>query len=107
MNNRASVTVWLFAVLVASTGCGKVSLDLNNVLPSQPSVIRMSGAAEFVSGSQQGEKTINNYTVDVSAGAVFSKLESTTPNGYKVYSTVQGAMISEDKAKEAAIQAAR
>jgi hypothetical protein len=93
--------------LLAATGCGKVSLDLSNVLPGQLVPVKMSGGAEFVSASQQGEKTLGNYTVDVSAGAVFSKLESTTPGGYKVYATVQGAMISEEKAKEAAINAAR
>lgn len=94
--------------LLAATGCGKVSLDMDNVAPSLPvPSIKLSKAAEFVAASRQNDKSINGYVVNTSAGAVVSKLEVTTPNGFKVYSTVQGSLISEEKQVAEATAAAK
>lgn len=55
-----------------------------------------SQGAEIVSGSTQYRLTNNNYKVSASAGNVYDKLQGTTSNGYKVYITVQGQMLSEE-----------
>jgi len=54
-------------------------------------------AAEIVSGSSQYRLTQNNYQVSASAGNVYDKLNGTTSNGYQVYITVQGQMLSEEQ----------
>ena len=84
--------------LAAATACGKVSLDMSSTDPEKLPV-RLSKGAEFVAAAQRGEKSIGGYSVDTSVGSVYSKLEATTPSGYKVYSTVQGHIISDEKSK--------
>lgn len=92
----------LSLLFLSATGCGKMALNLDNVLPSIGDVFKMSNGAEFVAASQKGEKTTGKYTVDTSTGASYGNLVATTPNGYKIYSTVQGQMTSETlQAKDA------
>jgi len=93
---RLSKLILVIAAMLLTTACGKVSLNLNNVLPgSVATLLGMSASAEFVSSSAQGEKTIDSYTVNSSSGAPLSQLISTTPNGYTFYTTVQGVEISD------------
>jgi len=81
----------------ATTGC---SLDssltgLESIVDFFP--LDKVSQAEIVSGSTQYRLTANNYKVSASAGSVYDRLSGETANGYKVYLTVQGQMISGDQ----------
>lgn len=57
-------------------------------------------SSEFVSGSNQMQNTlINNYKVISSVGSYNKELYSKTPNGYGVFTSVQGTLISLDEVK--------
>lgn len=88
--------------LLFATGCGQVSLDFD--LPSLRDLFSMSNGAEFVAASQKGEKTSNLYVVDTSTGSTFGNLVATTPNGYKIYSSVEGQITSETVQQQQAEQ---
>jgi hypothetical protein len=59
---------------------------------------KASPGSEFVSSSSQYQTTIpGNYKVQQSTGTFNSKVSQTSsPSGYKVYYSVQGAIISEE-----------
>lgn len=80
-------------LLLTATGCGRV--DLNFDLPSLGDWFSMSNGAEFVAASQKAEVTQNQYVIDTSTGSTFGSLVATTPNGYKIYSSVEGQITSE------------
>lgn len=62
--------------------------------PSSPLFDKITGA-EFVSGSSQYERTLlRNYSNISSAGSITKEIQSTTPRGYKAFSSVQGTLIS-------------
>jgi hypothetical protein len=86
----------LIVLSLANTGC---SLDsaLFGVNPVPSLVYQKTQGAEIVSGSTQYRLTANNYLVSASAGSVYDKINGTTSNGYKVYLTVQGQMLSEEE----------
>ena len=94
---RRSFVLLSLVTLFASVGCGRVQLSLDDLAEVKPDPLKLSKGAEFVAAAQTGEKTINGYEVDSSVGSVFSQLEAKTPNGYKVYSTVQGHIVSDGK----------
>jgi len=48
----------------------------------------------FVSSSIQNEKTASGYKVQSSTGDFSDKIEETTTQGYKVYISVQGNIVS-------------
>lgn len=53
--------------------------------------------SEFVSASTQYQTTANGYKVQQTTGAFTSKMRQTSsPSGYKVYYSVQGAVISDE-----------
>lgn len=96
----------LIAILLfVATGCGKVDLEIN--LPSFGEWFSLSNGAEFVAASQKSVTTPvepdgqggfkGGYIVNASLGAPFGELESvtTTDGGYKVYSSVEGQIVSE------------
>jgi len=87
----------LSALVAALSGCGKVSLDLDNLTAPSLPFLKLNEGAEFVASSQQGQQTYKGYTVDTSAGSSFGGIQSTTLNGYKVYTSMQGQLISEDE----------
>lgn len=87
----------LLVLGTALTGCGKVSLDLDNLTAPSLPFLKLNQGAEFVASSQQGQQTYKGYTVDTSAGSSFGGIQSTTLNGYKVYTSMQGQLISEDE----------
>lgn len=89
---------------VAMSGCymsGGIS-NLSGTIP-MPSVSPKPLATvgnEFVSGSAQYENTLlRNYKIISSAGSYNRELVTKTPRGYRIYSSVQGSMISEDGKK--------
>jgi hypothetical protein len=87
----------LFSALIAlaaTTGCGKVALDLDGLNPAALGPNALSNGAEFVSSSQNA-KSINGYTPSTATGGAFSAIETTTANGYQVFSGVQGQEISD------------
>ena len=89
------VIVFCLAVLSLS-GCGKLDFTQELLHPLNPISVATAQGVEVVSGASTGKKTlVNGYTVDASVGAVRDKLESTTPNGYKVYNGVNGAIVSD------------
>jgi hypothetical protein len=85
----------LIVLSLVNTGC---SLDsaLFGVNPIKGITFQKTQGAEIVSGSTQYRLTGNNYLVSASAGSVYDKINGTTSNGYKVYITVQGQMLSEE-----------
>lgn len=80
----------------ALTGCGRVSVDLDNLTAPSLPFLRLNEGAEFVASSQQAQPTYKGYKVDTSAGSSFGGIQTTTLNGYKVYTSMQGQLISED-----------
>lgn len=90
-----------FLVLVMAAGCS-VDASLKNLLDSTaPGGIFLQKAtgAEFVSGSlgQYQETALRHYKVESSVGSFITKPIITTPGrGYKVFSSVQSSMISDE-----------
>ena len=85
----------LIVLSLVNAGC---SLDsaLFGVNPLKGISLQKTQGAEIVSGSTQYRLTNNNYLVSASAGSVYDKINGTTLNGYKVYISVQGQMLSEE-----------
>lgn len=82
--------------VLSLTGCGKLDFSQDLLHPLNPIKLATAQGVEVVSGASTGKKTlVNGYTVDASVGAVRDKLESTTPNGYKIYNGVNGAIVSD------------
>jgi hypothetical protein len=79
------------------SGCGKVQIDLDNLTAPPLPFLSLSHGAEFVSSSQQGHPTLKGYTVEASAGSSFGGIQSTTLSGYKVYTSMQGELISQNE----------
>ena len=86
----------LIALSLSSLGC-----SLDSALFGVDEIVNViSGGtqgAEIVSGSTQFVTTTGTgYHVNATVGGVFDKVsEETTPNGYKVYISVQGQIIRE------------
>lgn len=99
-------SVLLAFLFVVSSGCGKVQLDLDNLRSKVTPGVKLNEGAEFVAASQSGHKTLNGYTIQTTTGSSFGRLEATTANGYKVYTTMQGRLISEEQEVAAAKKAA-
>ncbi len=85
----------LMVLSLLTSGC---SLDsaLFGLNPLPRLGLQKTQGAEIVAGSAQYRFTQNNYRVSASAGSVYDRLNGTTANGYKVYLTVQGQMVSEE-----------
>lgn len=94
-SSRKFALVISFATLALS-GCGNLDFSETLLRPLNPVVMSKAQGVEVVSGSAIGQKTvINGYTVDASVGAIQDKLVSKTPNGYRVYNGVRGAIVSD------------
>lgn len=90
----------LCAILSLSlTGCSIDSSLFGVALPDLDLFQKTQGA-EIVAGSNQYQVTGTGYKVSASAGNVYDKVSGSTNNGYKVYITVQGQMLSEELAPE-------
>jgi hypothetical protein len=64
---------------------------------SAPIIFSKTNSLEIVSGGSKYETTaISGYKVRHSVGALFSKQIATTPQGYKVYSQIQGRISAEE-----------
>lgn len=87
----------LLAAVAVLGGCGKVAVNLDNLNAPALPVLNLKPGAEFVASSQQGQATYKGYKVDTSAGSSFGGIQSQTLNGYKVYSSMQGTLISENE----------
>jgi hypothetical protein len=85
----------LIAMGLMTSGCS-IDSSLFGVKQPEPVIMAKSQSAEIVSGSTQYRLTANNYHVSASAGNTYDKVTGTTANGYKVYITVQGEMLSEE-----------
>lgn len=97
MLKKVKYLVLMGVMTMATTGC-----SLDSSLTGLESVVDLFpldkvSSAEIVSGSTQYRLTTNNYKVSASAGSVYDKLSGETANGYKVYITVQGQMLSGDQ----------
>lgn len=95
MEKRALKYLCLLAVGFTLTACQMdVSIQQATVaLPSSP-ISQKAQLNEFVSGSSQLQVTSGNYRVDSSFGSYTSKIEETTQDGYKVFISAQGNIIS-------------
>ncbi|WP_413586389.1 hypothetical protein [Bdellovibrio sp. HCB274] len=84
----------LAALTLLASGCSlEASLeDLNAIITMKAP----SKATGLVSGSTQDGSTVSGYKVQSSVGNYLSQIEQTTNTGkYKVYSSVQGAIVSQ------------
>ena len=69
--------------------------DLNPKSESPNNKADATQTTDFVSGSDQYQTTLlNRYRILSSSGSYHRELVNKTPKGYKVYSSVQGALIS-------------
>jgi hypothetical protein len=93
--SRFAMVLSLAMLMVSSLACSKGGI-LNIDRGPSSSILQQVGGAEFVSSSAQYENTLlNNYHVQQSVGDFLPTLEQTSANGYKLYSTVQGQMLSQ------------
>ncbi len=87
-------------LVISSLSLSACSIDssLFGVQLPELNLFQKTQGAEIVAGSNQYQNTLNNYKVSASAGNVYDKVSGQTGNGYKVYITVQGQMLSEELA---------
>lgn len=100
LKRRAVLIVLLLGCFFSLTGCyikGSITDLDSSDLPSIKLGSEKGG--EFVSGSDQYELTqLRRYQVMSSAGSYNKELVAVTPRGYRIYSSVQGTIISGQKA---------
>lgn len=102
-NVPSNLTLILAASLSALVaGCGNVSVDLGNLNTPSVGAVQLSQGVEFIAASQVGQQSLNGYGVDSATGSSFGQLKTTTANGFTVYSSMQGRLISEDQELAAA-----
>lgn len=91
--------ITLLVTLVSLSGC-YMNANISSTAPIDPIapiIFSKTNSLELVSGGSKYEKTpINGYKVRHSAGVLLNKQVSTTPQGYKVYTQVQGRISSEE-----------
>lgn len=86
--------------LVFLSGCSLDATLEDISKPFIPFFQKVSGA-EFVSGSTaEYQTTLNGYKVMASVGHYIPNQALKTPNGYFVFSSVQGNMLSDELAAE-------
>jgi hypothetical protein len=93
--NQALVAIFIFS----SLACGKIDLTVKNdgdsISPILAPFLKTEGA-EFVSSSLKNQTTLNNnYKISTSMGTITDKIEMQTPNGFKVYTSVEGQISAE------------
>lgn len=93
---RRSLLGWSIVLLFASAGCGKVQVDLGEAPSINPIPQALDSNGEFVAAAQKGRVTSRGYVIDSALGSVLSRTETETSNGFKVFSTVQGKLQSEE-----------
>lgn len=94
----------VISLLVLISGC-YLQTSITELNPKSDSssdypIIKVDAnlASEFVSGSDQYQTTlVNRYKILSSSGSFNRDLVNKTPNGYKVYSSVQGVLISKQE----------
>jgi hypothetical protein len=86
---------FIMAISVLLSGCGRIDFDSDSPLRR---LIGLKTKGEFVSGSTQYQTSLfNNYKLQTSLGGHEPRLRQTTVNGYKIYASVQGSLMSEIK----------
>jgi hypothetical protein len=89
-------TIAIALVAIAAAGCtdGRIAF-----LPGDgpPASVRAAAGSEPVAGHTNPTQTWpGGYTVSTSTGTIASRPVGVTPSGFRVYSSVQGALLSED-----------
>lgn len=88
-----------YAILALTlSACGKMEFNQSALTDLIPIPIFKPAAqgVEAVSGSTMGKRTVlNGYYIDASVGAPRDQLDAQTPNGYKVFHGVKGAIVSD------------
>jgi len=90
----------LVSLLSITSGCF-LQASISDLNPKSDRIdspifkVDASQASEFVSGSDQYQTTlVNRYKILSSSGSFNRELVNKTPKGYRIYSSVQGALIS-------------
>lgn len=93
--------IFLLLTLIAGlSGCSVVGSITEDVAPGSSVKFDKATGSEFVSGSNQYEHTLlRDYRINSSVGGMIKEIQSTTPRGYKVYSSVQGALLYTQEAQ--------
>jgi hypothetical protein len=93
MTLRMGLLASLAVLLSACSEGGKLNLKDPNRL-----FRKSAPGSEFVSSSSQFQSSLTrNYQVQQATGSFASKIQQTSsPSGYKLYYSVQGAVISDD-----------
>ncbi len=90
--------VFAIAALVATSGCS-MEASLQKLASEHPSILLPAKASGLVAGSSQiGTATdgVTTYHVQSTVGNFTSEIaQETTDGSYKIYGSVQGALISE------------
>lgn len=82
--------LWLGASLVGCSSSGEIT-----EISGKTKKYVVGQQAGLASSSQQNYKTFEGYKVSSSVGSWTSGIKQTTSRGYKVYSSVQGNIVSE------------
>jgi hypothetical protein len=87
--------IFIFLVMAIAISACSIEASISNITDFSSTTLDKMNGAEFVSGSNQYDQTLlRNYKVNSSAGSITKEIRSETPRGYKMYSSVQGALIS-------------
>ena len=91
-----------FRVLILTSAIGlsacSIEASISSITDFTETALDKPNGAEFVSGSNQFDHTlVRNYKINSSAGSITKEIKSETPRGYKMYSSVQGALISSEE----------
>lgn len=97
MVNLGTKPIRIFLLLLIAVGlvsCSVVGNITDETAPGSTVKFDKATGSEFVSGSNQYEHTLlRDYKINSSVGGMIKEIQSTTPRGYKVYSSVQGALL--------------
>ncbi|MFN8845889.1 MAG: hypothetical protein ACK5W9_03485 [Bdellovibrionales bacterium] len=86
--------VFFLLTAISMSACS-IDSQLFGVQIEPDQIFTKTLGAEIVAGSSQYQTTSNGYKVSASAGNVYDRVSDTTTNGFKVFITVQGQMLSE------------
>lgn len=91
--------IFVLATLAFLSGCGYVKSSLTRGSDGGDQILPpffKTSDTEFVASAVKNKATPNNgFKVNTSMGSMTNKIEMTTPNGYKVFTSVEGRISAE------------
>jgi hypothetical protein len=91
-----SLLMFYIALVLGLSACQQGgNLSLENGRTFDPNSLAAAGAEFVPSSNQHAISTVNGYKAQQSVGGTFSQVKQQSTGGYKLYSNVQGILISQ------------